>query len=100
MASSREIVGGLQVHPKFGGVLEVSGQKQSCLRRNSSLAAHQLIHPVQGDGERPRQLSLGQAQRFEKLLQQDLSGMSSDTMARQHGALLFTLLRVFINPWI
>jgi len=54
MKGSREIVCALQIHPKLGGVLEVSGQKKCSLRRDPSLSPYQLIHPVQRYGERSR----------------------------------------------
>jgi hypothetical protein len=67
-SGSREVVGGLQIHPKFGGIPEIFGKHECGLRGNASLPANQFVHPVQGNGKRPRQFRLGQAQRLEKFL--------------------------------
>ncbi|HWY22297.1 MAG TPA: hypothetical protein VNX26_13815 [Candidatus Acidoferrum sp.] len=45
-ANSREIVRSLQIHPELGGVSEISCQKNGCLRRNSTVTTHELIHAV------------------------------------------------------
>ena len=59
VTSYREIVGGLQVHPEFGGIPEISRQKQGRLRRDAAFPANQFVHPVQRDPKRPSQIGLG-----------------------------------------
>src|SRR5208337_312330 len=75
---------GLEVHPEFGGISKIFRQQKRRLGGDAALAANQFVDAVERDMQGAGELGLSQPQRFEKLRQEDLTGMGGDAKFRQH----------------
>ena len=71
-----ELIRGLQVQPKLRCCAEVAGKARSCIGCDSSLAVHDLIDAPGRHADCHRHLILGNPKPFNKVFQQDFSGMN------------------------
>lgn len=70
-----KVVAPLQVHPETLRGPEVAGQPQRSVRANPSRAVHDLVDTARRHADRDRKPVLGDAQRPEVLLVEDLPGV-------------------------
>lgn len=82
---AREIMRGLKVHPELGRIPEVLRKQKGGLGCDAALAANQFVDAVERDTQSAGKFGLSQPQRFEKLREQDLTGMSCGAKFWQHG---------------
>jgi hypothetical protein len=68
-------VGRLQVEPEFGSRVQRLGEEPSRLRRDTALPAYELVDALHRYPEMRRQRHLRLAQRDEKFLTENLTGM-------------------------
>ncbi len=66
----------LEIQPKLWASAESLAQKPGGVWGNPALSAYQLIYPLSGHSNMSGQLNLRYAQRDEKFLKKDLSGVS------------------------
>jgi len=70
-----EVVAGLKVEPEPVGGREEAGQPQRGVGRDPALAVDDLVDPPPGDTDGDSQPVLGDLQRNEELLEEDLPGV-------------------------
>ncbi|AWN17258.1 hypothetical protein SALB1_3064 [Salinisphaera sp. LB1] len=80
----RQIVRRLQIDPELRRRIERFRQQPSRIRRNTPLAANDLVHPLNRSTEMSRQRLLAQPQRLKKFVQQDHAKMRGPSMCRTH----------------
>src|ERR1700692_1290968 len=85
LAGAREIMRRLEVHPELRRIPEVLRQQKGGLRCDPALAAHHFVDAVQRNTQSAGKFGLSQPQRFEKLREQDLTGMGCNSKFWQHG---------------
>ena len=80
----RQIIRRLQIDPELGRRIERSRQQPSRIRRNTALAANDLVDALNRNTQMSRQRLLAQPQRFEKFVQQNRTGVRCDAPSRPH----------------
>src|SRR5579862_5544717 len=84
LPGTREIVRGLQIHPKLRRVPEVLRQQERRLGSDAALAAYHFIDPIEGNLERTRQGGLRQTAGKQEFLLQNRTWMSRNAKIWQH----------------
>jgi hypothetical protein len=77
---------GLEVEPKLGSRSERLREEPRGLRRNTALAANNLVDALERDLEVFGETDLRDSERDEELLEEDLSGMGGNSILGKHGA--------------
>jgi len=75
----------LEVHPELRRIPEVLRKQKGGLGCDAAFAANQFVDAVERDMQSAGKFGLSESQRFEKLREQDLTGMGCDAKFWQHG---------------
>lgn len=87
-ALSRQIVGGLQVHPEFGGVPEVQRKTKGRIGCDRTLSFCDLIDAAGRNAEVDRQLVFCDSKRDEKFIGEDFTGVNRREFGHVFGSVI------------